>query len=142
MAHHHAKYLNTLNEAIIAMPKINILIIEDQPEMAQAIRRVLKLAGYETNIASDGFHAGALLSSIKPALITLDLKMPGLDGFEVLDYIRSHPDLKHIKVLIVSAELDENLNRAIELGANDTLPKPFENSVLLAKVKSLVSPDS
>jgi len=118
--------------------KHNILVIEDQPEMAQAISRVLSRAGYETKIATDGFHAGALLASVRPEAITLDLKMPGLDGFEVLEYIRSQPELHDTKVLIISAELDESLDRAIQCGADAVLAKPFQNEELISKINDLI----
>ena len=115
-----------------------ILVIEDQPEMAAAIRRVLKRAGYEVELAKDGFIAGTLLSRCKPALITLDLKMPGIDGYQVLSYIREHEEHTDAKVLVVSAETRDGLERALKAGANDVLPKPFENSELLAKVQALI----
>ncbi len=58
-----------------------VLIIEDQPEMASAIRRVLMRNGFEVDIARDGFSAGSILARKKPGLVTLDLKMPGMDVF-------------------------------------------------------------
>ncbi len=115
-----------------------ILVIEDQPEMAAAIRRVLKRAGYEVEIAQDGFVAGAMLSRMNPSLITLDLKMPGIDGYQVLSYIREHEDHSHAKVLVISAETQEGLDRARAAGANDILPKPFDNEDLLTKVQGLI----
>lgn len=115
-----------------------VLVIEDQPEMAAAIRRVLKRAGYEVELARDGFVAGTLLSRCKPALITLDLKMPGIDGYQVLNYIREHEEHAQAKVLVISAETREGLERALQEGADDVLPKPFDNSELLDKVKAMV----
>lgn len=115
-----------------------ILIIEDQPEMAAAIKRTLKRAGYEVEVAKDGFVAGTLLMRHDPALVTLDLKMPGIDGYEVLTYIREHQDHNQVKVLVISAETMEGLNRAMSSGADDILPKPFDNSELLGKVSNLI----
>jgi excisionase family DNA binding protein len=116
-----------------------VLIVEDQPEMAAAIHRVLRRAGYEVEVAKDGFVAGAILSRMKPALITLDLKMPGIDGFQVLDYIREHDEHANAKVLIISAETQEGLDRALAAGANDVLSKPFGNDELLQKVEALIA---
>lgn len=115
-----------------------ILVIEDQPEMASAIRRVLTRAGYTVEVASDGFIAGALLSRITPSLITLDLKMPGIDGYQVLTYIREHEEHALAKVLVISAEPPEGLEKAKKAGANDILAKPFENGELLEKVEQLI----
>lgn len=115
-----------------------ILIIEDQPEMAAAIRRTLKRAGYDVMVAKDGFVAGSLLAHHTPSLVTLDLKMPGIDGYEVLTFIREHEEHSSVKVLVISAETREGLDRALATGADDVLPKPFDNAVLLEKVTALI----
>ncbi|BFM17868.1 response regulator [Maricurvus nonylphenolicus] len=115
-----------------------VLVIEDQPEMAAAIKRVLRRTGYEVEIAHDGFVAGSMLERLKPSVITLDLKMPGLDGYEVLRHIREHEEHSAAKVLVISAETQAGLDRALKEGANDILPKPFDNSVLLEKVQALI----
>lgn len=115
-----------------------ILVIEDQPEMAAAIKRTLKRAGYDVEVAKDGFVAGTLLLRHNPALVTLDLKMPGIDGYQVLTFIREQEDHSQVKVLVVSAETREGLNRALAAGADDILPKPFDNGELLAKVSGLI----
>ena len=75
-------------------------------------------------------------------MVTLDLRMPGLDGFEVLDYIRSNPDLSGTKILVISAELDDNLDRAIQSGADAVLSKPFENKALISIIQSLMQSSS
>ena len=62
------------------MPR-RILIVEDEPNMARAMGRALTRAGFETASVSDGFQAGLLLHSYRPGLLTLDLRMPGVDGF-------------------------------------------------------------
>ncbi len=117
----------------------SVLVIEDQPEMASAIRRVLMRHGYEVEIARDGFSAGTALTRMKPGLVTLDLKMPGMDGYEVLNFIRGHDEHANTKVLVISAETSAGLERAKALGASDILPKPFENDELLARVEALIN---
>lgn len=116
----------------------SILVIEDQPEMASAIRRVLVRHGFEVEVARDGFSAGTMLSRMKPGLVTLDLKMPGMDGYEVLNFIRGHEEHAQTKVLVVSAETAAGLEKAMSLGASDVLPKPFENDELLARIEALI----
>ncbi len=115
-----------------------VLVVEDNKEMAAAIGRVLSREGYAVETAHDGFAAGSLLSTVSPAVITLDLKMPGLDGFGVLEFIRNRDEYKDLKVLVVSAESEAGLERALEMGANAILRKPFQNAELLAAVKSLL----
>lgn len=116
-----------------------VLVVDDQPEMANAIRRVLKNKGINVETAGDGFLAGACLESAPPDLVTLDVNMPGLDGFEVLRYIRASSELKHIKVLIVSAGDENRLKKEVDGVADDVLSKPFENQELVDKVVRLLN---
>jgi len=116
-----------------------VLVVDDEAPMARAISRVLSRGGFEVEIANSGFEAGAMLATNEPALITLDLSMPGLDGFQMLDYIRSnHP--ASLKILVISALSKEKLQQAIEAGANAALQKPYDNKELLATVESLLEP--
>lgn len=115
-----------------------VLVVEDQLEMASAMRRVLRRAGYEVEVAADGFAAGLMLAQHQPQVMTLDIKMPGMDGFEVLKVMREQAVYKDIKVLVVSAETASGMAKAIEFGANDTLSKPFDNDELLAKIAKLM----
>ncbi|MGH8352233.1 MAG: response regulator [Pseudomonas sp.] len=116
-----------------------VLITEDELAMAHAIERVLKRAGYETAIAADGFAAGAMLHSFQPTLLTLDLRMPGLDGMGVLRFLRQSPMPFPLKTLVVSADSEIRLREARELGADGVLRKPFSNEELLAAVARLLT---
>lgn len=115
-----------------------ILIVDDEAAVAKAIQRVFKGAGYKTAIAADGFRAGGMLTSEKPVLMTLDLSMPGLDGFQVLEYVRATEEIANTRILVISALDDESLNRALECGADAVLQKPFENAELLRVAKQLI----
>lgn len=119
-----------------ATPKV--LVVEDQLEMASAMRRVLRRAGFDVEVASDGFAAGLLLAQHQPCLVTLDIKMPGMDGYEVLKLMREQVVYKHVKVLVVSAETPAGMQKALEFGADDILSKPFDNNDLLDKIESLI----
>lgn len=116
-----------------------ILICDDEKPYADAIRRVVRRAGYETRVAFSGFEAGTELMLFKPALITLDLSMPGMSGFEVISFIRERDFLSDIKILVISALPDEDLRKAVLLGADEALSKPFENSQLLANIEKLLA---
>ena len=115
-----------------------VLVVEDDPPMAESIARVLRASGYEVRVALDGFQAGDALRAFLPALMTLDLRMPGLDGFQVLDYVRQDPELARLKVLILSALPEERLRQAVTAGADDALAKPFEAAELVRRIETLL----
>jgi len=73
-------------------------------------------------------------------LVTLDLRMPGIGGFDVLRYIRDHPDHRDMKVLIVSGQSANEIDAAVLAGADAGLQKPFKNPVLLAEIEKLLGP--
>lgn len=114
-----------------------ILIVDDDEHMASAIKRVLKNAGFECDTAVNGFLAGSKLMQRQPALMTLDLSMPGLNGFELLEHLRKQDEFRHLKILVISALNQDNLDKAIQLGANAAISKPFEKAQLLAIVNEL-----
>lgn len=114
-----------------------VLIVEDDMAVAMTIDRLLKKYGFDTMIASDGFRAGMMLERFQPAVITLDLSMPGLNGFEVLKFVRSTPRLKNIKVIVVSALPPADLKRALDTGANEVMSKPFRGRTLAERVAGM-----
>lgn len=114
-----------------------VLIVEDEHHMARAIERTLQRAGFETKHASDGFRAGTLLGTWRPDVVTLDLRIPGLSGYEVLTFLRGTPDLDQVRILILSALSDRELHDALRLGADRVLAKPFENQQLVSVVAHL-----
>ena len=114
-----------------------VLIVEDDPTMAQIIDKVLQNMGFETRIAPSGFHAGVELSEFSPSMMTLDLDIPGLSGLEVLRYVRKTPALKSIKVLVVSGRPDEELKASLTAGADDILAKPIRPGELQQKIHEL-----
>lgn len=114
-----------------------VLIIDDEPQYRKAIRRVIG-NDYLIQEAGDGFMAGIAISEFKPSLITLNLSMPGMDGFQVISFIREKEEFKAIKILVISALNDVELEKAKTMGANDALSKPFDNSILLEKINALI----
>jgi len=117
-----------------------VLVVEDDRNMARGIERVLRRAGFETRIALDGLQAGVELKAFCPTVMTLDLRMPGLDGFEVLRFIRSTPDLAGLRILVVSGLAGAELRRALVQGADAVLAKPFANETLVSEVTRLAQP--
>lgn len=118
-----------------------VLIVEDERPIRVLIERVLSDAGFETRVARDGFEAGVILGTYQPAVVTLDLSMPGVDGHRVIEQVRETPQLKNCRILVVSGLPKEDLDAAVEAGADLALAKPFENRVLLSKVTELAGID-
>lgn len=118
----------------VLLPSRNrVAIIDDDLLHVQMMERVLKTMAPHLDIrsASDGFSAGALVFSFRPDLIFLDLVMPGLDGFDVCRRIRAEPDFEGTGLCILSSHLSGPVRRRLEeLGANDTIAKPFRRADL------------
>lgn len=116
-----------------------VLIVEDEPHMARAIERVLHRAGFDTRCAHDGFRAGGLLGSWRPEVVTLDLRIPGLSGLDVLTLLRNTPGHESTRILVLSAQPDRELHHALRLGADRVLAKPFENQQLVSVISRLIA---
>ncbi|MEM1108449.1 MAG: response regulator [Planctomycetota bacterium] len=114
-----------------------VLIVDDEPAMANSIGRVLRRAGYETQYAPNGFQAGAMLNTFAPQVVTLDLQMPGVNGRDVLRFIRDHADYTNLKVLVVSGQSLREIQDAINAGADRGIQKPFDNQTLLTHIHQL-----
>ena len=106
--------------------------------MASLIELCLKREGYETQLASDGFQAGALLGTFQPHLMTLDLSMPRLNGMGVLQYLKKDPRHGSLKILVVSGLDKPSLQAAVYAGADVALAKPFESADLIKHVRNLL----
>lgn len=116
-----------------------VLIVDDEAALRNAIARALKPLDLILEQAEDGFRAGVKLGQLNPDLLTLDLAMPGLDGYEVLQYIKHHPQFRHLKVLVLSGLDNAALTKAYEYGADAVLAKPFENEELQSLVAGLLA---
>ncbi|MEP4891537.1 MAG: response regulator [Aliiglaciecola sp.] len=114
-----------------------VLIVDDDKDMGNAIKRVLKKGGFECDTATNGFLAGSKLMQHKPSIMTLDLTMPGLNGFELLKHLRADEQFQDLKILVISALNQESLDEALALGANAVLSKPFEKDQLLSLVNEM-----
>lgn len=117
-----------------------ILIVDDDKEMVSAIKRVLlNHHGFVVDAAFDGFSAGQKFAEFKPDLILLDIKMPGVDGFEVCARLRKDPASRGVKIIIVSGALDmDGMEKVLAFGANDYMTKPFRNEFLLMKIERVL----
>lgn len=114
------------------------LIIDDDPASVKLISKILELEGYEVKAAQDGFAAGALLVAFAPDIVTLDLKMPGLTGNEVIRFIRNMKQFRNTRILVVSSSSTGNLEKAVSEGADDYLAKPLDHEKLREKVAAIL----
>ncbi len=117
--------------------KNRILAVDDDLRIANMIRLQLEKEGFQVEVATDGFKAGALLGSFAPSVVTLDLAMPGIGGQEVIRFIRGIAQFSSIKILVVSALSPERLQEALALGADEALAKPFTVADLVSQVQKL-----
>ena len=114
-----------------------ILLVDDQATNLRVVTTLLQRHGYEVMTAGDGVQALALCASFKPDLILLDMMMPGMDGFELMQEIKLDPELMRIPTVFLTAAQDrELLLRAFDVGAVDYVTKPFIPEELLARVNA------
>lgn len=113
-----------------------VLVVEDDADLALALRTLLTRAGYEVLHADNGRDGLRLLFSERPALMLLDIGLPELNGWEVLERTRDLSDLPVLLLTARGAETDRV--RGLRAGADDYLPKPFGNDELLARVEALL----
>jgi two-component system KDP operon response regulator KdpE len=113
-----------------------ILVVDDEEQILRALRRALIARGYEVRSATDGEDAIAETEAGLPDLVVLDLNLPGIDGMEVVRRLRAWAT---VPILILSVREDETAKvRALDLGADDYLTKPFGVEELLARVRALL----
>ena len=116
-----------------------ILVVDDEPRIVEIARDYLERAGFQVASAGDGPAALTLARSLRPALLVLDLMLPGMDGLDITRALRRDPDLQHLPIIMLTARVEET-DRLIglELGADDYLTKPFSPRELVARVRSVL----
>jgi two-component system phosphate regulon response regulator PhoB len=117
----------------------HILVVDDEPDIVALVAYHLARAGYRVSTASSGTEALALARSDRPALIVLDLMLPGISGYEVLEHVRADERTRQMAVLMLTAWRDEQDRiRGLTLGADDYLTKPFSPHELVLRVGAIL----
>ena len=115
---------------------MSIMIVEDEPELAALVADYARAAGYEPVVCADGLAALAAIRARPPALVVLDLMLPGLDGLALCRELRSFSAVPVVMVTARVEEIDRLLG--LELGADDYLCKPFSPRELMARIKAIL----
>jgi DNA-binding response OmpR family regulator len=115
-----------------------VLVVDDDDVIRQLICLNLELEGFEVYQAADGLDALAKVREVNPAVVTLDIMMPKLDGWDAAARLRSDPATSHVRVVLLSARAQEaDLKRGSRLGVDFYLTKPFDPDELVAVVRRL-----
>lgn len=116
-----------------------VLVVDDEPDIVALVAYHLAKAGYRVSTAANGSEALAAARDEQPALIVLDLMLPSMSGFEVLEQLRASAATRDIAVLMLSARKDEpDRIRGLSLGADDYLAKPFSPQELVLRVAAIL----
>ena len=118
-----------------------VLVVDDEPAITKLLARAIKSALPEVEVieANDGFRAGGLVATLRPEVVILDLRMPGMDGFEVCKLIKSQEATRHAHVLAITAYPSQESERTIlACGAKVCLAKPLDMEAMISEVRNLL----
>ena len=113
-----------------------ILVVDDDPNSLDIVRTFLQSRGYTAYTAVDGKEALARLDEFHPALMLLDVMMPGMDGWEVARVVKNHPNFKEVRVIMLTARSDfTDKHQGLRAGADDYIVKPIRLDELERRVE-------
>jgi DNA-binding response OmpR family regulator len=117
-----------------------VLIVDDEPNILLSLEFLMQQAGLEVTTAADGEQALDLIHEQTPDLILLDISLPGMSGFDLLEQLRQSPDTRTLPVVMLTAHGREvEKEKGMALGANDYITKPFSTRALMARVQALLA---
>jgi diguanylate cyclase (GGDEF)-like protein len=113
-----------------------VLVVDDDADIARFIEVNLRAHGFDVHVASDGVEALGLAEQLRPDLVLVDVMMPRMDGFEVVDRLRSDPRTSNVSIIMLTAKaLTADKVMGLSTGADDYIVKPFDPVELVARVK-------
>ncbi len=129
-----------LSASLVSEQLTTVLVVDDSLTVRRASQRLLERHGYAVALARDGVEALAYLGNDRPALILLDIEMPRMDGFELLATLRDDTRWREIPVVMITSRMaDRHRERAMQLGANAYMGKPYREDALLALLSDMLA---
>ncbi len=117
----------------------HVLLIEDEPNIAEAIRFVLQRDGWRVSVLTDGSAAMAEVKRLSPDLVILDLMLPGMSGLEIVTLLRAKTETQSLPVMMLTAKgLARDREAATRAGVSLFMTKPFANSEIVSQARTLV----
>lgn len=116
-----------------------VLIVDDEPNIVLSLEFLMQQAGFDVATAADGETALQQVRTQAPDLVLLDISLPGISGFEVLETLRQEPAFKQLPIVMLTAHGREvEKEKGLALGADDYITKPFSTRQLVEKVQALL----
>jgi DNA-binding response OmpR family regulator len=120
-------FAQDLRRTVALMADMTVLVVDDDPNALDIVRTFLEAKGYDVVTAKDGNEALGLLEEVEPALVLLDVMMPGMDGWEVARVIKNHPGFSRTRVVMLTARSDfADKHEGLRAGADDYIVKPIQ----------------
>lgn len=117
-----------------------VLVIEDEPNIIEALSFILSRDGWTVHTHSDGMNANERIRATPPDLVILDVMLPGKSGFDILRDLRADPEMRTLPVLMLTARgQTRDRELAEKLGVNRFITKPFSNAEVIENVRALVA---
>jgi two-component system phosphate regulon response regulator PhoB len=131
--------MGVMTESFTSMSKPTILVVEDEAPLLTLLRYNLEKQGFRVEEAADGQEALMRVAEARPDLVLLDWMLPALSGLEVCRQLRRRPTTRDLPIIMVTARTeDQDAVRALDLGADDYIAKPFVMEALLARIRALL----
>jgi diguanylate cyclase (GGDEF)-like protein len=116
-----------------------ILVVDDDPDILQYVKMNLELEGFEAETASNGLEALQIATKHPPALVLMDVMMPGMDGLTTLRHLRNDPTTSSVPVVMLTARaLAKDRVKGLDLGADDYITKPFDLEELISRIRTVL----
>jgi len=124
-----------------ATPVTRVLVVEDNTHTAYLLDFMLQRVGYDAIVAANGRDALSVIENVSPVdVILLDLMLPYVSGYQVIQEVRSNPVWQHVPIIVLSGKvLEQDIVRALDLGASDYVTKPFKPQELLARIRRITN---